>query len=299
MRQTTIAILLTCYNRREKTLRCLQALSEQNLPLGIELKPYLIDDGSTDGTAEAVRQNYPNVRVRQGTGSLFWNGGTRLAFETAQAEDPDYYCLLNDDTMLYPYALRALLEVSDKLAAQGEQKAIVVASTLDPDTNQPSYGGVAQTYFWHPLKFHQVNPDLKQPRRCDTFHGNCVLIPRTVAALVGNFNPVYTHNLADHDYGLRARRQGCSIWIAPGYLGTCSANPHRSRMVKSDLAGVKLEQVNRPKGFALEDVTLHSFEEWKAFCRENGGVFWLFYWLLPYRRLFWLMLVQRMSFSVR
>jgi GT2 family glycosyltransferase len=290
MQLVTIAVLLTCYNRREKTLQCLQALCQQSLPIGIELKPYLVDDASTDGTAEAVKQEYPNVHLIQGTGSLFWNGGMRYAFEAAQVEDPDYYLWLNDDTALYPHALKTLLDVSAKLSSQGQGKAIVVGSTLDPETGSPSYGGVMQTYWWHPLKFHHVHPAPDQPCLCDTLHGNCVLVPRAVAALIGNFNPEYTHNLGDYDYGLRARRKGCSVCMAPGYLGTCSANPPSSRMVKTELTQANWNQVDRPKGLAMEDVTLHSFHEWKAFCREHGGAFWFFYWLLPYRRLLWLML---------
>lgn len=295
MQPTTIAVLLTCYNRREKTLQCLQALYQQNLCTGIELKPYLVDDASTDGTTEAVQRAYPHVHLIRGTGNLFWNGGMRAAFTAAQSEDPDYYLWLNDDTVLYPHALKTLLDVSAQLAIQEQGKAIIVGSTLDPETNRPTYGGLRQTYWWHPLKFHHICPDPNQPYHCDTLHGNCVLIPRAVVILVGNLNPAYTHNLGDYDYGLRARRKGCSAWMAPGYLGTCSANPPSSRMVKTELTQANWNQVDRPKGLAMEDVTLHSFHEWKTFCRENGGAFWFFYWLLPYRRLLRLMLTKHLS----
>ncbi|MCF2146318.1 glycosyltransferase family 2 protein [Desmonostoc muscorum LEGE 12446] len=298
MQLTTIAVLLTCYNRREKTLQCLQALSQQSLTTEIQLKTYLVDDGSTDGTTEAIQQKYPNVHLIRGTGSLFWNGGMRSAFAAAQLEDPDYYLWLNDDTVLYPHALKTLLGVWTQLASQGQEEAIVVGSTLDPETGIPSYGGLMQTYWWHPLKFHHVHPDPDQPRHCDTLHGNCVLVPRAVAALVGNLNPKYTHDLGDYDYGLKARRQGCSVYMTPGYLGTCSANPPSSRMANTELAQANWNQVDRPKGLPLNDVTLHSFHEWKVFCRENGGIFWFFYWLLPYRRLLWLMLSKRLSYGI-
>lgn len=293
MTSGTIAALLTCYNRREKTLNCLQALYQQVLPAEMQLQTYLVDDASTDGTAAAVHAEYPTVHLIRGDGNLFWNGGMRRAFEAAQAADPDYYLWLNDDTLLYPQAVNTLLAVFAQLASQGRDRAIVVGSTLDPDTHVPTYGGLKQSRWWHPLKFHRIDPDQHQPKPCDTIHGNCVLVPRAVAVLVGNFSPAYTHNLGDYDYGLRARRQGCSLWIAPGYLGTCSGNPPRSRMIKTDLAQAPWKKVDRPKGLPLEDVTLHSYEEWKAFCRENGGPLWVFYWLLPYRRLLWLTLMKR------
>ena len=51
-----IAVLMTCYNRREKTLACLDALQKTSVSSGdIQLSIYLTDDGCSDGTAEAVR----------------------------------------------------------------------------------------------------------------------------------------------------------------------------------------------------------------------------------------------------
>jgi GT2 family glycosyltransferase len=60
---------------------------------------------------------------------------------------------------------------------------------------------------------------------CDTMHGKCVLIPRSVVQIVGNLDPAFVHYIGDWDYGLRTRQEGCTVWIAPGYLGTCSLNP--------------------------------------------------------------------------
>ncbi len=63
-----IAVLLTCHNRRAETLRCLEALLAQDA--GASLRVFLVDDGSTDGTGEAVRVSFPQVNVVQGDGSL-------------------------------------------------------------------------------------------------------------------------------------------------------------------------------------------------------------------------------------
>ena len=70
-----IAILMTCHNRRETTLRCLRGL-----PSDVEV--YLVDDGSTDGTDEAVKATFPKVNVIRGTGNLYWAKGMELAWKT-------------------------------------------------------------------------------------------------------------------------------------------------------------------------------------------------------------------------
>ncbi len=75
MNRTKIAALLTCFNRKQKTLVCLEALFNQVLPADVDISAYLVDDASTDGTSDVVRQTYPQVKIFSGDGNLFWNGG--------------------------------------------------------------------------------------------------------------------------------------------------------------------------------------------------------------------------------
>ncbi|NOZ83279.1 MAG: glycosyltransferase, partial [Epsilonproteobacteria bacterium] len=79
-----ISILLTCHNRKNKTLRCLRSLKEQVNPNEeYSCFVYLVDDGSTDGTTPAICQKFPDVNIIQGTGCLYWYGGMQLAWEHA------------------------------------------------------------------------------------------------------------------------------------------------------------------------------------------------------------------------
>lgn len=287
MTTTRVAVLMTCHNRRKKTLISLEAVYKQEVPLEVKVQVYLVDDGSTDGTAEAVGANYKEVKILQGDGRLFWNGGTRLAFAEAIKHNYDYYLWLNDDTVLYPKTLGTLLATSRRLVEQGYVRAIVTGSTCDPKTGALTYGGVVRSIWWRPLSFRLVEPD-QDPKLCDTMNGNCVLIPAEVVKVVGNLDPVFNHFLSDHDYGLRAQQHGCTIWVAPGYAGTCLPNPSAGRMADSDLSLRKQwQKIDEPKGLALKDATLVPFKQWKIFAKRHGGPFWPIYWLLPYRRLLW------------
>lgn len=280
MIHNSIAALLTCHNRRQKTLDSLAALFEQVLPAEFELRVYLVDDGSTDGTAEAVRQAYPQVKVLHGDGNLFWNGGMRLAFDAALKDDCDYYLWLNDDTVLDADALSKVIATSRRLAEQGYDRAIVAGSTRDPQTNELTYGGLERSSWWHPLHFRMVQPG-EDAKRCDTMHGNCVLIPREVAKAVGNIEPAFIHYLGDWDYGLRAKQQGCTVWIAPGFAGTCASNPSQHGQCWDDTEmslGDRFKKVAQPKGFAPS--------ESKVFAQRHTGFLWPIYWSLPYIRLF-------------
>ena len=73
--------LMTCFNRKEKTIRALNNLIQGNSE--IEMSFIVADDGSTDGTSEALGE-IPNVTVLKGNGSLFYSGGMRLAIEEAK-----------------------------------------------------------------------------------------------------------------------------------------------------------------------------------------------------------------------
>jgi GT2 family glycosyltransferase len=272
------AVLITCHNRKPKTLACLDALFNQVIPSDLAIDVYLVDDGSTDGTAEAVQQTYPQVKILLGDGTLYWNRGMHKAFAEALQHDYDYYLWLNDDTLLYPDALSCLWKTSHNLAKQGHEKAIIVGSTHHPDTGKLTYGGVVRSTWWHPFKYRLVEPST-DPQPAETLNGNCVLIPRAVVQILGNLDPAFSHSIGDTDYGLRAHRQGCSVWVAPGYAGKCQTNPPQGHPWHDPKFTLKQrwQAVTDKKGLPPK--------ESKVFCQRHAGWLWLFYWLLPYIRL--------------
>ena len=282
-----IAVLMTCHNRRETTLRCLRALYDQELSEGMNFETYLVDDRCTDGTGEAVREQYPQVKVLQGDGVLFWNGGMRLAFSEAMKGDYDYYLWLNDDTYLYPQAIQILLETARRAREINGRDGIVVGAMCDPDTGEPAYGGLIRKNRWKRFGFMRVAPSDK-PRRCDTMNGNFVLIPREVTTAVGNLSDAYMHFLGDYDYGLRAVKKGYSCWVAPGFVGTCTRKSWRGSFRDSDLPMCQqLEKMRRPTG-------LPSVREWMVFTWRHAGIMWPVFWLRTLVRAFfprlWLLL---------
>ena len=213
LKAPTVAALLTCFNRREKTLGALEAIFSQNESVPRQLSVFLVDDNSTDGTAKAVATSYPTVRLLHGTGSLFWNGGMRIAFAEAMQSDFDYYLWINDDTHLLPDALDILLNTAQVLEQEGKS-AIVVGSTFHPVHETWTYGGIRREFTWKGVRLTTVLPSADAPQPCDTVNGNCTLIPRSVAQKVGNLDPAFRHAIGDFDYGFRARKAGFEIYVA-------------------------------------------------------------------------------------
>ncbi|MDJ0941608.1 MAG: glycosyltransferase family 2 protein [Woeseiaceae bacterium] len=218
-----IVAILTCHNRRAKTLGCLENLYSQDAA-SVTFDVILVDDGSSDGTTEAVRNQFPAVRIIPGDGSLFWTGGMRVATKAALETEFDFLLWLNDDTVLYPDAISRLLVTHDELATSTEKPLIIVGSVCDPDTKAFTYGGSVSASRWMPLRFSHVLPG-GVPAHCDTFNGNCVLFSAAAVRRLGNLHPKLVHAAGDYEYGLRAGRLDIENWIAPGLLGECGRNP--------------------------------------------------------------------------
>lgn len=262
-----IAALLTCHNRREKTIACLAALyAVRNRNPQLQLRVYLTDDGSTDGTAEAVRVFDPEIQVVHGLGDLYWNRGMVAAWRAAldAGERYDAFLLLNDDTLLDGCALSALLETQRKVGPN----AIIVGAVRDPESGELTYGGIRRTSRWHPGRTARL-PVASEPQDADTFNANCVLVPAGCVERIGTLDPVFTHAMGDFDYGLRAREAGIRVLVAPGTVGMCPRNEVRGSWRDPNLSRRdRLRSLNSPKGLP--------YREWRAYLGRHGAPFpWL------------------------
>jgi GT2 family glycosyltransferase len=267
-----VATLIACHNRKAKTIACLQRLFQQALPPAAVLRVYLVDDGCTDGTADAVREKYPSVSVLPADGSLFWCRGTRLAWEHAARSDPEYYLWLNDDTMLRQGALVSLLGTAEK--AQ-KPACIVVGSCCDPATGAHTYGG-QRLLGRHPAKLSLIEPSAVDVKTCDTFNGNCALVTRAAYQILGIIR-VFQHSIGDTDYGLRARRQGIPILLAPGFVAECATGtPALSWRDPGLPRWQRLRALTGRKGLPPGD--------WWRFLWTHVGLRAFIYWPAPYAR---------------
>lgn len=226
---------MTCFNRREKTLQCLQALQEGwgKAGNGLSVSIFLTDDGCTDGTSDAIRaQHFPfPVHILPGTGNLYWNGGMINSWRAALAEGGfDGYLWLNDDT----YALPAFWE--DLLAADAYsfktygKHGIYVGSTKDAATDAFTYGGF--NYVSKITLLDQfVIPDGISFQPCQAAHGNITYVSQEVVDKMGIFCEKYWHGGTDHDYTYLAHKNGFPVLVLPHYSALCE-NDHLGKTAK-------------------------------------------------------------------
>lgn len=236
-----IAILLTVYNRKEKTLQCLKNIEEQTIHTNSEIKIdiFLTNDGCTDGTPEAVRTQFPYVNIIEGDGSLFWNRGMYAAWQEAAKGNYDFYLWLNDDTYLKKDAIERLLTSSENK----QHSAVVIGSCCSSSSeNEITYGG-------HDKKGGLIK-DVSTEQKCVIFHGNIVLIPSFVFKQIGFNNKRYRHAFGDYDYSLMVHKKGLESYVASGVFGICDLHTSKPKWCDSK---VKLS------------------ERWKAFHKPGGN----------------------------
>jgi GT2 family glycosyltransferase len=279
----SLAVLITCHNRATKTVRALKRLFAQDSP-PCRLSVYLVDDGSSDGTAKEVARTFPQVKILVGDGTLFWGGGMALAFDAAAHDNHDFYLWLNDDTYLFRDALRCLFKTYQDLRQTDAMDCIIVGTTRPEAATKANTGGLVSSSLRR-FRFEVVESN-DRPQRCDTFNGNCVLLPRHVTDEIGGPDRAFRHFIGDIDYGLRAGQRGFESWVAPGFAGTCEINKQRLTNASGICTVLRaLVSYSSPKGVQLDDATIYSFREWARFTRRHGGPFWFIYFAYPYRRL--------------
>ena len=271
-----IVVLMTTHNRSSSLERALDSLQGSALVANVIVRVFVSNSG-----AQAVRHKTPESQQIFSVHELtvpensFWAKGMRLAWEAFMAShvNSDFILWLNEDTFLDSSALTTLLRVSE----ESGNRVIVVGSTKSR-TQTFTYGGKIRTGPLLRLHFKDILPDDHNVRTCQTFNGNCVLIPMAVDAKVGGFPRNYTHQRADLAYGLLAEEAGIPSIVAPGYVAECEENLTHPKY--RDLTGrglmTRLRFFSNPK--------MGPLKEHMSFCLRFGGVLGILYGLAPIAR---------------
>lgn len=241
------AVLITCFNRVDTTLKCLKYLFEAELPEKLMLDIYLVDDASPDKTGEIVKQNYPQVNIIYGTGKLYWCGGMRLAWSTAVSrKDYDYYVWLNDDTYIMPDGLLVLFSDYNNIKISTKNPFAVSGACRDNVSGELTYSG---KYDLNELM--NIEPSGK-PQKGRFLNGNLLLIPRDVYKLIGNLSEKIIHRFGDYEYTGRLGKLGGECWVSSRYCAECKSDSFKYFDSKVPFLK-RIKALHSPIGLGLKD----------------------------------------------
>ena len=286
-----IAAILTCFNRREKTVKCLDSLfraenqynhSHDSEELCVTV--YLTDDACSDGTADAVRGvcKGRELHILQGDGHCYWAGGMRLAWGEAlkNQEEFDFFLLLNDDTTIGDNVFDELFATHHYVMEITGKPGIYSGMISDVnDVTRITYSGAVYDDA-SKSQYHKVMPDGK-PLKVDITNANILLVPKEIVCHVGIFYKGYIHGGADYDYAMMVARHGYSAFITEKVCGQCEYDHKKGGEVIADFRKMSLREryryVNNP---------VHGDHDYLLFLKRHIPHKYPVSWLLHRIRLF-------------
>jgi GT2 family glycosyltransferase len=212
--QPAIYIVIPVHNRLEATRECLDSIDRQTCR---DFHVVLVDDGSTDGTADYIGENYPDIVILRGDGNLWWTGATNLGVGYALqcCRESDYILTLNNDTLLPPAYLETML-----FLAREAPRTLIGSIARDYHRRDVSVDeGVAIRWFSAKrIKLKAPSQDNGSSLFYAVFAltGRGTLIPVSVFRELGLYDAQsFPHYAADYDFSLRARKAGYDLLLHP------------------------------------------------------------------------------------
>jgi GT2 family glycosyltransferase len=209
----TLSYCVVNTNGREYLLACLDAI-ERTHPASIEREVLVLDNASTDGSAEAVRERGGDVRLI----ALERRAGKGENDSTLMQEARGRYCLLlNEDSELRPGAAEALvaaMEADPQAAAAGAQLLSSDGAPVPCAWRFPSVAtALAGAVFLHRLS--TVQSKGSETRRVDWAQSSALLVRREAAAAVGYMDPAFFVYYDECDFAKRLSGTGRHSLFVP------------------------------------------------------------------------------------
>jgi GT2 family glycosyltransferase len=209
-----VAVVVLSWNGREDTLACLASLAKVDAPGLITI---VVDNGSTDGTSDAVREAYPDVELVRTEKNLGFAEGNNVGMRKALELGAAYVLVLNNDVELDPGFVRELVEEGRRRPDAGALCSKILyfdppdliwfaGASFDP---RSGYNGRQRGYRDH--DDGRYDDVVETDRAC----GAAMLVPRKVLEEVGVFDPELFFYSEDTDWSLRAHAAGYRHYVVP------------------------------------------------------------------------------------
>jgi len=209
-----LAILIVSYNTKCELENCVRSLHAH--PPLIAHEVVVIDNASTDGSAEAVRSQFPAVRIIQLDANV---GFARANNEGIRQTRGELILLLNSDTMVPEGAIDRLAQELDNLPG-----ASIVGPRLVDGTGKPELSFGAMFSPWAELRQKvvarmagpgQLAAMTAHTRLVDWVSGACLLVRRRDAESAGLLDDRYFMYCEDVDFCAAVRAKGGRVYFAP------------------------------------------------------------------------------------
>ena len=199
-----VSVIVLNWNGRQHLEMCLTAVAAQQ---DVSCETILVDNGSTDGSVELVRERFPWVRVVPLSDNRGFAGGNNAGVREARGR---YVAFLNNDTAAEPTWLRALLAGVDEAAGFAVTTSCLVF--MDDPTRIDSAGDGVLRWGGAFKRHHGGSVELAR-ESVEVFAacGGACLMSRPVFDALGGFDEDFFLSQEDVDLSYRARLLGYRV----------------------------------------------------------------------------------------
>ncbi|MDP9958414.1 glycosyltransferase family 2 protein [Chryseobacterium lathyri] len=208
-----IYFIIVTYNAMKWAERCFTSLRNSHIPV----KSIVIDNGSTDGTQEYVKTQFPEVDFIQSAENSGFGKANNQGIEKAYKGGADFVYLMNQDAWIFPDSVEQLLEVYKNYP---NQEQIGILSPMHMDGSGKRFDLHFENYIAQDCKNNRLLSDVflgevKPFYEIKFVNAAHWFIPRNVLEKVGGFNPYFFHGAEDYDYINRVTYFGLKVIVCP------------------------------------------------------------------------------------
>ncbi|MFB0507409.1 MAG: glycosyltransferase family 2 protein [Thermodesulfobacteriota bacterium] len=212
-----LSVIIVNWNTRQLVVESLQSLYRAIGDFSMEV--FVVDNGSSDGSVEAIRAAFPRVILVENAKNIGFARANNEALRRARGK---YFLFLNTDVILQEYTVAALLEFMEKTPQAG----IVGAQLLNTDgTKQNSFDnfptllseGLNKSLLrmFFPNRFPSKRLSLSSPIAVESVIGACMMVRKDAVDEVGPMDEDYFLFMEETDWCYRMRERGWRVYLVP------------------------------------------------------------------------------------
>lgn len=208
----TIAVIIITYNAIPWAARCLLPLKNQRT----SYKVYVIDNGSSDGTQQFIRDHCPEFTFVQSEVNLGFGKANNMGLELALKDGCTHFLLLNQDAHLSWESIEKLVHIQNKNVDYGILSPIHLFTTYEVDKNHLKTLTKKCFDYFNDLI---VGNSIKELYNIGYTNAAIWLLSKDCLKKTGGFDPLFNHYGEDVEYAMRVNFMGFKVGVCPAVRG--------------------------------------------------------------------------------